>query len=238
MLYPHLRRLSLHSWSSLSLSLPLSLYPNVFSPTPPTSLACSSQGTAVFINFSMRLSWQQRACSSHSETRQRNWYALKWISRCESCFGARDPQGRDRSGCWVCFWTKQTGKIHQAQRHQRVAAIERMQGPPGSIWVCLQPWLVQPFHLPPSASSKKSGVPRPDFTEMTLPAGLGSGWLREPRVPPRIGCWVISGWSEHIRTYRGLMENPIKMDDLGVPLFQETPILEHWNGNSSTVTFF
>ena len=34
------------------------------------------------------------------------------------------------------------------------------------------------------------------------------------------------------------MENPIKMDDLGVPLFQETPILEHWNGNSSTVTFF
>ena len=34
------------------------------------------------------------------------------------------------------------------------------------------------------------------------------------------------------------MENPIKMDDLGVPLFQETAILEHWNGNSSTVTFF
>jgi len=29
----------------------------------------------------------------------------------------------------------------------------------------------------------------------------------------------------------GKMENPIKMDDLGVPVFSETPI-KHWNNSS------
>ena len=30
-----------------------------------------------------------------------------------------------------------------------------------------------------------------------------------------------------------MMENPIKMDDLGVPLFSETPIYKNWAGASS-----
>ena len=39
-------------------------------------------------------------------------------------------------------------------------------------------------------------------------------WLPEMGVPP-------NGWF--------IMENPIKMDDLGVPLFQETPIYIIYN---------
>ena len=31
------------------------------------------------------------------------------------------------------------------------------------------------------------------------------------------------------------MENPIKMDDLGVPPFKETPIYLHENHNKSTI---
>ena len=41
-------------------------------------------------------------------------------------------------------------------------------------------------------------------------------------VEPKIGVGPQNGW--FINVIMCIMENPIKMDDLGVPLFLETPI--------------
>ena len=68
----------------------------------------------------------------------------------------------------------------------------------------------------------------PDYLQFCKTSGLVRRYLaaqNNPDNPKQLNIWMFpkigvpqNGWF--------IMENPIKMDDLGVPLFLETPILQ------------
>ena len=81
--------------------------------------------------------------------------------------------------------------------------------PPDAPWdgnICTQPFSLRVYQWPHSTKGKRLGT--------YIPVPWSIWW-----VFPKIGV-PQNGWS--------IMENPIKMDDLGVPLFSETSTWSIW----------
>ena len=80
---------------------------------------------------------------------------------------------------------------------------------------------VKPF----VAERRKSAATKRCSWEGASPLSPWSIWVFPKIAVPQNGWFV--------------MEHPIKMDDLGVPLFLETPIsLENWSGYGECLTFY